>query len=34
MQTMGHYGIDINHTFAQSPESNGIIERFFRIIEE
>ncbi len=34
MQTMSHYGIEMSHTWARSPESNGIIERFFRTIEE
>lgn len=34
MQTMRHYGIEMSHTWARSPESNGIIERFFRTIEE
>jgi len=34
MQSMSHYGIEMSHTWAKSPESNGIIERFFRTIEE
>ncbi len=31
-QTMSHYGIKISHTWAKSPESNGIIERFFGLL--
>ncbi len=32
--TMEHYGIQISYSWARSPECNGIIERFFRTIEE
>ena len=31
---MEHYGIHISYSWARSPECNGIIERFFRTIEE
>ena len=33
-KSMDHLGIEISHTWARSPESNGIIERFHRTIEE
>ena len=32
--TMEHYGIQISYSWARSPECNGIIERFFRTLEE
>jgi transposase InsO family protein len=34
MQSMSHYGIKMSHTWEKSPDSNGIIERVFRTIEE
>lgn len=33
-RSMDHLGIEISHTWSRSPESNGIIERFHRTIEE
>jgi transposase InsO family protein len=33
-KSMDYLGIEISHTWARSPESNGIIERFHRTIEE
>lgn len=33
-KSMDHLGIEISHTWSRSPESNGIIERFHRTIEE
>lgn len=32
--TMNHLGIEPSYTWARSPESNGVIERFHRTIEE
>ena len=34
MDTMNFYGVEISHSWARSPECNGIIERFHRTIEE
>jgi transposase InsO family protein len=34
VKSMDHLGIEISHTWSRSPESNGIIERFHRTIEE
>jgi len=33
-KTMKHLGIEPSYTWARSPESNGVIERFHRTIEE
>lgn len=32
--SMTHLGIELSYTWARSPESNGVIERFHRTIEE
>jgi len=34
MQSLNHYGIDMSHTWAKSPESIRIIERFYRTIDD
>ncbi len=34
MDTMKYYGLEVSHSWARSPECNGIIERFHRTIEE
>lgn len=33
-KSMDHLGIEVSHTWSRSPESNGIIERFHRTIDE
>jgi putative transposase len=34
MDTMKFYGVEISHSWARSPECNGIVERFHRTIDE